>query len=266
MPAWTRTCSTSLTRPCPNAILPITVTPASDWWLRVGRTWLLGNIKADLVWSRRSKASDRSTAATGRHGSYRGTAWSFSVGGAWLNTTERPGFEESDARAQRWEQAGNGAVEIRALAKTFFGIGGEQRRIDYDDSAIYQGSNHAKELNRTVTSYSLRVRNQLTPLTSVNVSVGRKRSLRVFAGARFRLDTLRLRRELRSVCLDQGLRADRVSRLQAAVARHSRLHGRHGPGESVVCRARVDAVGVHGQSRRAVFVFHRSALSTSRRL
>lgn len=167
----------------PERDFTVTITPATDWWIRLGRSWLIGNIRQDLVWYK-DFPGQRSV-----NGSYT-ASWlvprnrlTFSVGGIWLNTKERPGFE-IDARAERSEQGGNGVVEIRALSKTFLGIGAERRRIDYDDSALYQGSNLARELNRTVFSTSVRVRNQLTPLTSINLTYGREQD-------RFELSPLR---------------------------------------------------------------------------
>src|SRR5215210_7028824 len=34
----------------PQSDFTMTVTPSTDVWLRMGRTWLTGNIREDLVW------------------------------------------------------------------------------------------------------------------------------------------------------------------------------------------------------------------------
>lgn len=157
----------------PQSDFTMTVTPAADWWVRFGRTWFAGNFKEDLVWYQdfvnQRSANSNFTAN-----------WlvplnriSFSVGGNWINTKERPGFE-IDARARRLEDAGNGVVEIRALSKTFFGARAERRHVDYQQDETFLGNNLRFELNRTMTSAGLTARNQLTPLTSVTFSAGRQ--------------------------------------------------------------------------------------------
>lgn len=148
----------------------ITVTPAADLWLRMGRAWVVGNIKEDLVWYNEF-ASERS--ANGNITASllipfnRLTA---AVGGNWVDTRERPGFE-IDTRAARTERAVNGIVEIRALSKTFFGVRGEQRSYEFDEGETYQGEDLSTELNRTMTRVGITARNQLTPLTSLTFIV-----------------------------------------------------------------------------------------------
>jgi hypothetical protein len=158
----------------PERDFTVALSPATDWWLRMGRTWITGNIKDDLVWYQKF-ASERSVNSSYTAG------WlaplnrlTLSVGGNWLSTRERPGFE-IDARSRRFEKAGNGSVEIRALAKTFFGARGGRRKIEFDQDAVYLGSSLETELNRTVTSTAFTVRNQLTPLTSISLAVGREK-------------------------------------------------------------------------------------------
>jgi hypothetical protein len=43
----------------PKRDFTLTVTPQADLWLRMGRTWLMGNIKEDIVWFN-TYASERS--------------------------------------------------------------------------------------------------------------------------------------------------------------------------------------------------------------
>ena len=43
----------------PKRDFTLTVTPQADVWLRMGRTWLMGNIKEDIVWYNRTRASGR---------------------------------------------------------------------------------------------------------------------------------------------------------------------------------------------------------------
>ena len=86
----------------PKRDFTMTVTPATDLWLRFGRTWLTGNIKEDLVYYNKY-ASERSA------NSHFTAGWlvplnrlTVKVGTDYLSTRDRPGFE-IDARSQRKE-------------------------------------------------------------------------------------------------------------------------------------------------------------------
>jgi hypothetical protein len=151
----------------------IALTPATDWWLRMGRTWLTGTIKEDFVWFQ-TFSSERSV-----NGSY-AVGWvapfnrmSFNAGGNWVRTRERPGFE-IDERARRKEAAGLGSIELKALARTFFGVRGERRTIEFDHDELFLSTRLETELNRTITTTAITMRHQLTPLTSFGAAVGRQ--------------------------------------------------------------------------------------------
>ena len=167
----------------PKRDFTITVTPQSDLWLHMGRTWISGVVKEDLVWYKQY-ASERSGNTSYTLGWLVPlTRISFSVAGTWLKTRERPGFE-IDARSERHEQAYNGSVEIRALSKTFFGVRGERRKVDFDKAAIFLGSSLQDELNRTLTTGALTLRHALTPLTSFTVDVAREQDRFEFSPGR----------------------------------------------------------------------------------
>jgi hypothetical protein len=150
----------------------MTVTPRTDLWLRMGRTWLTANAREDLVWYKKY-TSERSA------NSYYTLGWvapltriGFSASANWVNTRERPGFE-IDARSQRRELAYSAATELRALAKTLIGVRGERRKFDFDADAVFLGSNLNEQLNRTTTTGVLTLRHELTPLTSIGLSAAR---------------------------------------------------------------------------------------------
>jgi hypothetical protein len=157
----------------PKRDFSLTVSPQTDVWLRMGRTWVMGNIKEDIVWYDKY-ASERS-ANTGYAVNWLVplTRLSFIVGGNALRTNERPGFE-IDARADRKERGVNGAFEIRALSRTLFGARAELRKFEFAEDAVFLGTNLHDELSRTVTATSLTVRHELTPLTSLTFDVGRQ--------------------------------------------------------------------------------------------
>jgi hypothetical protein len=155
----------------PKSDATLTLTPASDWWMRMGRAWITGRVRQDMVWYQ-EYASERSfnqSYAVGLIAPL--NRLTLRVGGTWADTRERPGFE-IDARADRREHSVLGAVELRALARTRVGLRGERRQVEFDDDALFLGSSLRAELNRTITNVEASLRHDLTPLTSVAVNVG----------------------------------------------------------------------------------------------
>ena len=80
------------------------MTPQTDLWLRMGRSWVTGNVKEDLVWYK-TFASERSANHSVKVG------WllplnrlTFNADTSYLRTRDRPGFE-IDARSAA-ERAG----------------------------------------------------------------------------------------------------------------------------------------------------------------
>jgi putative beta-barrel porin BBP2 len=152
----------------------LTVTPKSDIWLRIGRTWIIGNVREDIVWFQ-NYASERSGNNVYTAG------WlvplnivRFNITGSYMNVHGRPGFE-IDERAHRTEVTVNGAAEVRTLARTYIGAKGSRQRVDFDpNNALFLGESLHDQLNRTVTTGAITVRQQLTPLTSIGVDVGRE--------------------------------------------------------------------------------------------
>ena len=157
----------------PKRDFTLTVTPQADVWLPMGRTWLIGNVKEDIVWYNEYASERAANTSFAVNWLVPLTRVAFVVGGNLLQTNERPGFE-IDARADRKERSFNGAFEIRAFSRTLVGARGEVRTYDFDENAVYLGTNLHDELNRTLTAASLTVRHELTPLTSVTFDLGRQ--------------------------------------------------------------------------------------------
>lgn len=148
-----------------------TLRPRTDAWMKMGPTWITGNVRADVIWYQ-EHSSER--AGNG----YYTLGWTvplnrlaFGVQGFYLHAHERPGFE-IDTRAERSELNGKAAVEYRALPNTYVGIRGGRQRVDFDDDQFYNGQNLQTELNRTVSTAALTVRHQLTPLTALTIDAG----------------------------------------------------------------------------------------------
>jgi hypothetical protein len=167
----------------PKRDYTVTITPATDLWLRFGPTWFQSNIREDIVWFNKFESERSANNAYNLKWIVPLSRFTLTPSWQYVNTRERPGFE-IDARSQRTETAYGGAIEVRVLTKTFFGVKGEQRKTDFDGSAEFLGVNLHDELNRKVTSGNLTIRHQVTPLTSLSFEAGRSQD-------RFDFDHLR---------------------------------------------------------------------------
>jgi hypothetical protein len=167
----------------PQQDFTITVTPSAEAWLRMGPSWLTGTVREDIVWFKEF-VSERSVNNTLRVG------WllplsriAVHLGTGWMHTRERPGFEV-DARVQRQERELNGAVELRALSRTRLGVRGERRRVEFEDGAVFLGTDLRDQLTRTTTAAGVTVRHELTPLTTLLVSLAREQDRFEFSSLR----------------------------------------------------------------------------------
>ncbi|HZR26331.1 MAG TPA: outer membrane beta-barrel protein, partial [Vicinamibacterales bacterium] len=167
----------------PKSDFTATISPTTDLWLRLGRSWLNVKIKEDIVWFQKY-ASERS-ANTGYTIDWRMPLNRFSVDVAprYASTRERPGFE-IDARSQRTEYGGKATVEMRTFAKTFIGVDTSFLKTNFDKDAVFLGTNLQDTLNHTNTSLGLRLRHQLTPLTTVSLSVSQSQDRFEFTNER----------------------------------------------------------------------------------
>jgi hypothetical protein len=158
----------------PKRDFTATITPKTDIWLRLGRTWMVGAVDEGIVWYDKY-ASERSLNDRYRLG------WhvplnrlTFDVGGNYLNTHDRPGFE-IDARSHHTELGGRASAEVRWLSKTFFGVKASVLRTSFDnDNAAFDGVVLREALNRTDAIGAFKIRHELTPLTSISVEVARE--------------------------------------------------------------------------------------------
>jgi hypothetical protein len=156
------------TQDSPKEDYTATLSPSTDAWLRMGRSWLNATVREDLVYYQKY-ASERSV------DSYYKASWLIPLNritltptASFTNTRERPGFEV-DARARRNEYGFGGTVEARALSKTFVAVSATSLTDDFDKDAVFLGTNLRDELNRTVSTESISVRHELTPLTSATL-------------------------------------------------------------------------------------------------
>jgi hypothetical protein len=157
----------------PKKDFTATITPTTDIWMRLGRSWFQFNIKEDLVWYQRYASERSANTSYTLNWKMMLNRVAVTVSPRYTTTRERPGFE-IDARSQRKEYGGTLTSEVRGLSKTFFGVTATYRKVDFDQDATFLGTNLHDELNRTERSAGIAVRHQLTPLTAVKMSVSQE--------------------------------------------------------------------------------------------
>ena len=167
----------------PKRDFTLTVTPLTDLWLRMGRSWLQVNIREDIVWYQKYSSERSSNNSYAIKWQLRLNRLSVALSPNYLNTRDRPGFE-IDSRPRRHEYGGKADVEIRAFAKTFFALNGSWQKVNFDKDALFLGTNLHDELNRTTSSAGASIRHQLTPLTTLSLSVGRTQDRFQFSSLR----------------------------------------------------------------------------------
>jgi len=150
----------------PKEDFTLTLTPASDFWLPLGQTWLTARVDGSVNWYQ--KYSSERTANTGYKLGWivPGSRVSLKVDAGYLDARERPGFE-IDARAQRNETNFSGSVEFHAMSKSFIGLSATRQDIHFAEQAAYLGTDLRTSLSRVDASYTASFRHQLTPLTSI---------------------------------------------------------------------------------------------------
>lgn len=190
----------------PKQDFTFTLSPNTALWLRMGPTWVSGTINEDIVWYQKY-ASERSG-----NTSY-GVTWkvplnrlSFSTGAKRTSTRARPGFE-IDARAQRGETTYSGTAEVRLLSKTFVGATADYLRTNFDQNAVFLGTNLHDGLNRSNIATGLSIRHQLTPLTSLTFGGSRSED-------RFEFSPLR---NSTSTSVSGGVRFDPAALLKGGI-------------------------------------------------
>lgn len=157
----------------PKRDFTATITPTTDVWMRLGRSWLQFNIREDIVWFQKYSGERSANNSYSLNWRMPLNRLIVTVSPNYQNTRERPGFE-IDVRSRRTEYGGNASVEVRALARTFFGVTGSYKKVDYDQDAVFLGTNLHDELNRTETAAAVTARHLLTPLTTIRFNVGRQ--------------------------------------------------------------------------------------------
>jgi hypothetical protein len=158
----------------PKRDFTFTLTPRTDLWMPVARTWIKGSINEDLVWYQKysSERSGNTTYAIGWTVPLSRLSATVSAGRA--NTRERP-TPEIDERAPRKETTYRGLVSYRVLAATSLGVTASRTDVRFDPTAVFLNVSLQDALSRTTTTTGVTLSQLLTPLTTVSVEVARER-------------------------------------------------------------------------------------------
>ena len=160
-----------------------TLVPKTDAWMKVGPTWISGNVREDLVWYQEFSTERAANTSAAVNWIVPLNRLRFSVGTAYLWARDRPSFE-IDARVPRRETQYTGAAEVRTFSRTFFGVQGSRRRVDFQDDATFVDTALQFQLNRVATAFALTARHELSPLTSISVDAGRQNDRFEFSSLR----------------------------------------------------------------------------------
>lgn len=167
----------------PQSDFTTTFTPTTNLWLRMGRTWVTGTIRVDWVYYNKFASERSANTSFGLGVSRTFNRLALKGGASRLSTRDRPGYE-IDARSRRLETALEGEVTLRARAKTHIGARAWQRKIVFDQAAVFLGTPLARELDRTSSGSALVIRHDLTPLTNLSFEAGRDRERFAFSSLR----------------------------------------------------------------------------------
>jgi hypothetical protein len=151
----------------PKSSFTTTVGAPIDWWLRFGRARLHGVDYFEGVYfaSYPSQGGFNQRhdltlqVPLNRIRPY--------VGGYYLSTNERPGYE-IDVRLPRHESELNAGIVIRLTSKVDLDVSGRQTAYSYQDEE-YAGTPYSTRLNRRTEKFGAQARYRLTPLTTITL-------------------------------------------------------------------------------------------------
>lgn len=189
----------------PQKDFTATVEPKTAIWLPFGRTWINSNITEDIVWFKKFSSERYVSSIYNVNWLIPLSRISLQLGAERVQTRDRPGFE-IDTRARQHENDVNGAFEVLALSRTYFGAKVDRRTTDFDQDQIFLGTD-LQDLSRTATVAALTIRNQLTPLTNLTLNVAREQD-------RFEFDHLR---DSNSNEFNAGLKFDPVALIKGSM-------------------------------------------------
>jgi hypothetical protein len=174
----------------PKSDFTATIGPRADFWVRFGKARIAGKTSLSYVYfakygSERSVNTDdslRLELPLPRIRPY--------VGGSYLNTRARPGYE-IDARARYQQQALLAGVDLPISSKVTVEMSGRRERLAFAGDAVFQGTYLQLVLDRDTDSLGGSLRYALTPLTTLVVRADRQQDRFRYSPIR-NSDTLRV--------------------------------------------------------------------------
>jgi hypothetical protein len=153
----------------PKRDFTFTLTPVSDFWLRLGPTWIDANLTETLNWYEKYESERNANTGVKVGWIVPGSRMSFRIDGRYLDAHDRPGYE-IDTRASRTEAGYSGAFDFHVMSKSFIGVTASRIETHFDQGTEYNGTDLQVALDRVDTTYGVNFRHDVTPLTSITFS------------------------------------------------------------------------------------------------
>jgi hypothetical protein len=160
----------------PKSDTTAAVGPAVQLWMRPARTRLSAKLGAQYLYFKQydnQRAWNTSSEARWEVPLSRFTPF---IGGRYINSRERQGYE-IDSRSRRRDEAASIGTSLRLSGKTSVVATFQQFDAKYDEHETFLGATLAQELNRREQKSELQLRYDVTPLTTfvVRGEMGRDR-------------------------------------------------------------------------------------------
>jgi hypothetical protein len=159
------------------------VGPAANYWVRVGRTRLIGRSFGQYLYFNRYTNQRSWNTGHNLRGELTLTHLKPFLFGNYTNTRDRPGYE-IDSRARRRDTTIGAGTDVMVSGRSTLVFTASQSTIAFDQSETFLGAALANTLDRTTTSEQVQLRYALTPLTTLVVTAEALQD-------RFRFSTLR---------------------------------------------------------------------------
>ncbi|MCA1586066.1 MAG: outer membrane beta-barrel protein [Acidobacteria bacterium] len=159
------------------------VRPQAEAWLRLGRARLSGLTSVEFVYFNKYD-SERSVNTANRALLELPLNRIRPYATASLTNTRARLNAEVDARARYSQTSIGGGAEVRLGSKSFIGLETQQTRFAFGEGVTFNESELRDVLNRDTERYTLSLRQQLTPLTTLVLLTQRQRESFIFSPQR----------------------------------------------------------------------------------
>ncbi len=158
----------------PKQDFTVTLSPQTQFWLRLGRGRLSGTTQLSYV-HYQTYASERARNTRNEVRVELPLTWITPyVSDTFINARERPGYE-IDARARRVEHTLTLGTDVRVGAKTTAGFSVWRTKMRFDADEVFLGTSLSEVLNRTSDGVRVSLRRKVTPLTTFVIDADAQR-------------------------------------------------------------------------------------------